>query len=115
MMEEKNSRYKIKESASQQLKNIFISESEKKLKRLKEILAEKGNNLEEQKKEIFALSHGYHGNAVYLGLDCLEDITLELDSAIQDNRPTETVKELTETLVSILTRIINQNKPAVNS
>jgi response regulator NasT len=99
--------YKIMDGISEKVRNISLSDFEKKLALIKGILDT--GDFENRKDIVKTIAHGYKGNAGYLGLSALEACAAELDRAFKDNAPNQTLINRTRQLAAILKRIIAEN------
>jgi len=105
--------YKISDSISEKVKNIFITDAQKKLSFIMGIL--ETGDFENKKDTIKTIVHGYKGNAGFLGLSVLEAFAKELDQAFIDNAPNQTLINRTMELAAILKRIIEINTDSSRS
>lgn len=103
-----NSEYKIKDSVSKRIRDVFSKEAREKLKTLNMVIDE--DSLEKRKKEITFISHGYKSNARLLGLLPLETAATELNSALKKNEPGKKLIELAKNLSSTLKKILEKNE-----
>ena len=103
-----DSLYRIKSSVSKRIREVFIVEASEKLKTLNGITDIA--SLEEKKKELTFISHGYKGNARHLGLLPLEAAAADLNNSLKDNEPAEILLELVAKLARILTRMVEENE-----
>lgn len=99
--------YKINDGVSERVKNVFLTDAQKKLSFIMGIL--RTGDFENKKDTIKTIVHGYKGNAAFLGLSVLEAFAKELDQAFIDNAPNQTLINRTRELAVILKRIIEEN------
>ena len=99
--------YRINDGVSERVRNIFLTDAQKKLSLIMGIL-ETGDFVN-KKDTIKTIAHGYMGNALFLGLSVLEASARELDQAFIDNVPIQPLINLTRELAAILKRIIEEN------
>lgn len=99
--------YKIDNGISEKVRNIFLTDAEKKLALIKGIL--ETGDFGKKRKIVETIAHGYVGNAAFLGLFLLEASAKELDQAFKDNAPVHTLINRTMELAAILKRIIEEN------
>lgn len=99
--------YKINDDVSERVKNIFLTDAQKKLSLIMGIL--ETGDFENKRDTIKTIAHGYMGNALFLGLSVLEAFARELDQAFIDNTPNQTLVNRTRELAAILKRIIEKN------
>jgi len=104
--------YRITASISKRIRDVFIKEAKEKLRMLNEAADE--DSLEQRKKEIIFISHGYKSNARLLGLLSLETAAIELNSALKKNEPGKKLIELVKKLSHTLKRIIEENEKKEN-
>jgi CheY-like chemotaxis protein len=100
--------FKIKDSVSKRIQDVFIKEAKGKLKTLNKVIDK--DSLEKRKKEITFISHGYKSNARLLGLLPLETAAAELNSALKKNEPGEKLIELAKNLSRTLKRVLEENE-----
>jgi CheY-like chemotaxis protein len=105
--------YKIKDSISEKVRNISLTDIEKKLAFIKRIL--ETGDFENKKEIVKIIAHGYKGNAGYLGLSALEASAQKLDQAFKDNASNQTLINRTMELAAILKRIIEENPTSSQS
>jgi PAS domain S-box-containing protein len=103
-----DSQYRIKDSVSKRIRDVFIKEASEKLKILNGITD--ASSLGEKKKELTFISHGYKGNARHLGLLPLEAAAAALNASLRDEAPAENVLELVAKLSRILNHIVEENE-----
>ncbi len=99
--------YKITDGVSEKVRTIFLTDAEKKLALIKEIL--ETGDFGKKRKIVETIAHGYVGNAVFLGLFVLEASAKELDQAFKDNAPIHALINRTMELAAVLKRIIEEN------
>jgi CheY-like chemotaxis protein len=102
------SEYKIKDSVSKRIRDVFIKEAKEKLKTLNMVIDE--DSLEKRKKEITFISHGYKSNARLLGLLSLETAAIELNSALKKSEPNQKLIELAKNLSRTLEMTVEENE-----
>jgi len=99
--------YKISDGISEKVRNIFLTDAQKKLSLIMGIL--ETGDFEKKKDIVKTIAHGYKGNALFLGLSVLETSAKELDQAFIDNAPIQPLINLTRELAAVLKRIIEEN------
>jgi CheY-like chemotaxis protein len=99
--------YRINDGVSERVRNIFLTDAQKKLSLIMGIL--ETGDFESKKETIKSIAHGYMGNALFLGLSVLEASTRELDQAFIDKAPNQPLINRTRELAAILKRIIEEN------
>ncbi|MCP4155384.1 MAG: Hpt domain-containing protein [bacterium] len=99
-------RYKIKESVTERIKNVFIQDLES---NIEEISGAIEGGLGEGRTTIKHIAHGYKGNADYFGLSLLTTAAFELDRAIKKEEPDQTISTLSKNLLVILKEIHKHN------
>ena len=104
---------KINDGVSEKVRNIFLSDAQKKLALIMGIL--ETNVFENKKDTIKIIAHGYKGNAGFFGLSVLEALAKELDQAFIDNAPFQPLIDRTRELAAILKRIIEENTDSSRS
>ncbi len=109
----RGNKYKIKDGVSEKVRNIFLSDAQKKLALIMGIL--ETNDFENKKNTIKIIAHGYKGNAGFFGLAVLEALAQELDQAFIDNAPFQPLIDRTRELAAILKRIIEENTDSSRS
>jgi len=100
--------YRMKESVSKRLRDVFIKEAGEKLKILNGITGESA--VREWRKEITFISHGYKGNARHLGLLPLEAAATELNTGLKENESVDRLLERVTKLSRILKRMVEENE-----
>ncbi|MCP4219200.1 MAG: response regulator [bacterium] len=100
-------KYKIRESVSQQVKDVFLQDVESKIGILANIL--KDGRLADTKQEMRILAHNYRGNAEYFGLPELTTVAAALGKGIRAELPEHEITSLTDTLIELLNGILKQN------
>ncbi|MCP4219199.1 MAG: Hpt domain-containing protein [bacterium] len=103
------SRYRIKASVSQRMRNVFLSDVEKKLATIDGI--QKKEASAEDKKTLKLIAHGYRGNAEYFGLTVLTAAAGELEQAVLYEAPLGNIIALVKSIEGVLKEILNRNKP----
>jgi CheY-like chemotaxis protein len=99
--------YKISDGISEKVRNIFLTDAQKKLSLIMGIL--ETGDFEKKKDIVKTIAHGYKGNALFLGLSVLETSAKELDQAFIDNAPIQPLINRTRELAAVLKRIIEEN------
>ena len=99
--------YKINDDVPGRVKNVFLTDAQKKLSLIMGIL--QAGDFENKKDTIKIIVHGYKGNAAFLGLSVLEAFAAELDQAFTDTTPNQTLSNRTRELAALLKRIIEEN------
>jgi len=109
----RGNKYKINDGVSEKVRNIFLTDAQKKLALIMWIL--ETNDFENKKDTIKIIAHGYKGNAGFFGLSVLETSARELDQAFIDNTPLQPLIDRTRELAAILKRIIEENTDSSRS
>lgn len=104
----KKKKFKIPDSISEQVLNIFFIDAEEKLKTIEEIL--NNDQFEIEIDKIKAIAHEYKGTASYFGLKSLERIAIELDEGFKRPDSVQQLKITTRKLMEILKDIIISNQ-----
>jgi CheY-like chemotaxis protein len=99
--------YKITDGVSEKVRNIFLTDAQKKLSLIMGIL--ESDDFVKKRKMVETIAHGYMGNAAFFGLSVLEASAKELDQAFKDNAPLHPLINRTMELAAILKRIIEEN------
>ena len=99
--------YKITDSVSEKVRNVFLTDVQEKLALINGIL--ETNDFAKKRKIVERIAHGYVGNAVFLGLLVLEASAKALDQAFKDNAPLQTLINRTRELAAVLKQIIEEN------
>ncbi len=97
----------FKKGLSDNIKNIFLGDVRKKLVIINDINSK--NKIRDNLEEIRIITHGYKGNAKYFGFSKLEDISIAITNAIEDNVKSEKLKPLVSKLIDILEKIVITN------
>ena len=100
--------FKIDAAIPQQVIDVFTLESKNRLQTLDQVLEKE--TLEEQKREVFVIAHGYKGYAGYLGLHTLEIASRQICTAINNNVNIEGLTPLVKNMVQILKKCLQINK-----
>jgi HPt (histidine-containing phosphotransfer) domain-containing protein len=100
----KKKTYKIPDSISDEVLNIFFTDAEEKLKTILDVL--KNDLFEIEIDKIKAIAHEYKGTASYFGLKNLERIAIELDEAFKRPDSMKNLKTITRKLMEILNDIL---------
>ncbi|MCP4149715.1 MAG: response regulator [bacterium] len=99
--------YKIKDTISERLKNIFLQDLKSKIESISVILKEV--ELGVGRPLLKHIAHGFKGNAGHFGLSELENTATELDRAIKDEEPDQEIFAQSEILLGILKKIHKYN------
>jgi CheY-like chemotaxis protein len=105
--------YKINDGVSERVRNVFLTDAQKKLSFIMGIL--ETGDFENKKNIVKTITHGYKGNAAFFGLSVLEASATELDQAFIDNAPVQLLINRTRELAAILKRIIEENTDSSRS
>lgn len=100
--------FKIPDSISEQVLNIFFMDAEEKLKTIEDTL--KNDLFEIEIDKIKAIAHEYKGTASYFGLKSLERIAIELDESFKRPDSISQLKILTRKLMEILKEIVHSKQ-----
>ncbi len=101
------SKYTIKGSVSQRIKNVFILDLDNKMEKIYKILDKQDLGEGRQKMEIIA--HGFKGYSEHLGLPELASSASNLEQRIQNNAPDKEIIWLSKDFVEFLEKIYKNN------
>jgi len=101
-------KFKIPDSISKEVLNIFFTDAEEKLNILEEVL--KNDLFEIEIDKIKAIAHEYKGTASYFNLINLERTAIELDEAFKRPDSIPQLKLISRKLMEILKEIVNSDR-----
>lgn len=99
--------YEISPSVSDRIRSIFLKDSRKKVLLLNDVI--EAGELGHDKNTIKVIAHNYKGNAGFLGLEFLAELSCKMDDAFKNNEPESTLMDYTRKLAAILSKVIETN------
>lgn len=101
--------YQISGPVSQRIRELFLKDLSEKIRELEDITSgedEAGGRRDDIKR----IAHGYKGNAGYFSLTALENISRDLDKAVNREVPADELLKLSIKMLNCLKRIAKENK-----
>jgi PAS domain S-box-containing protein len=99
--------FKIDDSISEKVLEIFITDSKEKINIMEDVLLNK--KFGQDKEKIKGIAHELKGNAGYFGLDNLGDIARDVDMAFKNNLPEQELEKKSKDFLNVLKKVIDVN------